>query len=171
MLRQTHSRLAVLTPSVVGQIAAGEVIERPASVARELVDNALDAGATQIEVVVEEGGRRRIEVRDDGCGIASDDLPLALARHATSKLRALEDLFALDTFGFRGEGLSSIAAVSRLTILSRATGEVVAHRLRTTGGDIAPAEPAARQQGTTVEVLDLFFNTPARLKFLKSTCS
>ncbi|MBW2734550.1 MAG: DNA mismatch repair endonuclease MutL [Deltaproteobacteria bacterium] len=167
---ETH-RVVRLDPTLVSQIAAGEVIERPASVVRELLDNALDAGATQVEVDVEGGRDHRVEVRDDGRGIATADLKLTLARHATSKLRSIDDLFTLQTFGFRGEGLSSIAAVSRLVILTRAAGATAGQRLQAHGGEVKGVEPAARQVGTTVKVHDLFYNTPARRKFLKSTAT
>ncbi|MCC2636374.1 MAG: mismatch repair endonuclease MutL [Moraxellaceae bacterium] len=163
------SRILQLDLRLANQIAAGEVVERPASVVKELVENALDAGSTRIDIDVEQGGVRLIRVRDNGEGIAPDDLPLALARHATSKIHDLEDLEAVATLGFRGEALASIASVSRLVLTSSPDGSGVGLAVRSEGRDMeAVVEAAAHPQGTTVEVRDLFFNTPARRKFLKS---
>jgi len=159
-------RIRVLPDTVANQIAAGEVVERPASVVKELVENALDAGATTIDVRIESGGKRLIRVSDDGEGMSREDALLCLDRHATSKIEVAEDLADVHTFGFRGEALPSIAAVSRLTI-ETSTGEE-STRLRSTGGRILDVEEAARQRGTTVEVKRLFFNAPARAKFLKA---
>ncbi|MFI4995516.1 MAG: DNA mismatch repair endonuclease MutL, partial [Hyphomicrobiales bacterium] len=156
-----------LDPVLVDRIAAGEVIERPAAAVKELVENALDAGARRVDVVIEAGGRRLIRVSDDGSGMGAEDLALSVERHATSKLPD-EDLFAISTFGFRGEALPSIAAVSRLEIVSRHEHADTAHALTVEAGTVRPLRPAARQQGTTVEVRDLFSAVPARLKFLKS---
>ncbi len=157
-----------LPECLVNRIAAGEVVERPASAVKELVENSLDAGATRIDVALREGGRTLISVADDGCGVGCDDLLLALERHATSKL-ADEDLTRIITLGFRGEALPSLAAVSRLTVTSRAAGTADAWAIGVEGGVTGELRPAAHPQGTRVEVRDLFFATPARLKFLKST--
>ena len=153
---------------LVNQIAAGEVIERPASALKELMENSLDAGAQSVSVDLIEGGVRRIRVVDDGCGIERDDLPLAVARFATSKIASLEDLERAASLGFRGEALASIGAVSRLSISSRRAGERHAWRIACEAGNVSPLEPAALAGGTTVDVEDLYFNTPARRKFLKS---
>jgi DNA mismatch repair protein MutL len=156
-----------LDPAVINRIAAGEVVERPASVVKELIENALDAGATRIEVFTEGGGRRRITVTDDGCGMTRDDLALAVERHATSKL-ADGDLLAIRTLGFRGEALPSIGAVARLAITTRQADEPHAWSIAVEGGAKSEVKPAALAQGTRVEVRDLFHTTPARLKFLKT---
>lgn len=166
--------IQILADEVASQIAAGEVVERPASVVKELVENAVDAGARQVSIHIEQAGRRLMEVADDGGGIPPEELLLAVARHATSKLRSAEDLFHITTLGFRGEALASIASVARLTLLSHsraaATGNHLSAggaRLQVEGGRVGKVEPAGLPVGTVVRVEDLFYNVPARLKFLK----
>ena len=160
--------IKVLSPQLANQIAAGEVVERPASVLKELIENSLDAGAQSIDVDVEQGGVKLLRIRDDGCGIAVDDLALALSRHATSKIDSLEDLEAVGTLGFRGEALASIASVSRLSLTSN-NGGGKAWQAVSEGRDMAvDIQPASHPLGTSVEVRDLFFNTPARRKFLRT---
>ena len=161
-------RIQPLAPEVVNQIAAGEVIERPASVAKELLENSLDALATRIELDVAAGGTELIRVSDDGEGVPEEDLPLALAQHATSKLRTPADLFTVATMGFRGEALASIASVSRFRFRSRPEGQELAAEIAAEGGTLTPIAPRGGGFGTTVEVRDLFFNVPARRKFLKT---
>lgn len=160
--------LRILPDELVDQIAAGEVIERPASVVKELVENSLDAGAHHIEIDVGRGGVGHIRVRDDGCGLTSDELPLAICRHATSKIAALEDLESITTLGFRGEALPSIGSVARLRLATRAAAQDHGYELSVDGGDIGEVRPVAHPQGTTVEVHDLFFNVPARRRFVRS---
>jgi DNA mismatch repair protein MutL len=163
------SVIRILPEKVASQIAAGEVIERPASVVRELIDNSIDAGAEKIFVTVTNGGKSLIRVTDDGSGMHRDDLLLCLERHATSKVRTVSDLFSIETLGFRGEALPSISVVARMEILSRRTDELIGHRLRVAGGKIKSLEETGAPPGTTVEVRDLFFNTPARKKFLRTS--
>ena len=159
-------RIRLLPDTLVSQIAAGEVVERPASVVKELLENALDAGATDLAVDLEAGGRRLVRVADDGTGMGRDDAVLAFDRHATSKIAVFEDLLGVATLGFRGEALAAIAAVSRVELLT-ADGSGEGWRVRMEGGRVLGAEPAARARGTTVSVSSLFFNVPARRKFLK----
>jgi DNA mismatch repair protein MutL len=159
----------ILSPQLANQIAAGEVVERPASVIKELVENSLDAGSTQIDIDLEQGGCKLIRIRDNGCGIAKDELALALARHATSKISTLDDLDAIISLGFRGEALASISSVARLTLTSRTAEQSEAWQVYAEGREMKPMiKPAAHPVGSTVEVLDLFYNTPARRRFLKT---
>ena len=160
--------IRILSPDVASQIAAGEVVERPASVVKELIENALDAGARRVTVTVEAAGRRLIEVADDGSGIPADELALAVVRHATSKVRDTADLFSISTLGFRGEALASIGSVSRLTITSRQGGADAGTQLKVTGGQAGEVRLVGAPQGTLARVEELFYNVPARLKFLKS---
>jgi DNA mismatch repair protein MutL len=161
-------RIHVLTDQVANQIAAGEVVDRPASVVKELLENALDAGATRIRIEVEGGGRKLIRIVDNGCGMVRDDALLAFERHATSKLRTSDDLLAIATLGFRGEALPSIASIARLDLETRAAEEAAGTRIEIVGGRMHRVEDAGLPPGTTISVRDLFFNTPARRKFLKS---
>lgn len=161
--------IQVLPPQLANQIAAGEVVERPASVVKELVENSLDAGATRIDIDIERGGAKLIRIRDNGGGIKKDELALALARHATSKIASLDDLEAIISLGFRGEALASISSVSRLTLTSRTADQQEAWQAYAEGRDMAvTVKPAAHPVGTTLEVLDLFYNTPARRKFMRT---
>ncbi len=156
-----------LPETVINRIAAGEVVERPASVIKELVENSIDAGATRIDVTIRDGGRTFMSVTDNGCGISADELPLAVERHATSKLPS-DDLLTINSLGFRGEALPSIGAIARLAITSRAEAAIEAWTITVEGGKLGAPEPAAHAHGTRIEVRDLFFATPARLKFLKT---
>jgi DNA mismatch repair protein MutL len=163
-------RIAILSRTVADQIAAGEVVERPASVVKELLDNALDAGASLADITIEDGGRTLIRVSDDGCGMDREDALLALERHGTSKIRALDDLSKISTFGFRGEALPAICSVSELE-LDTAAGEAEGTLVRARGGQVSEVRDSARRRGTTVTVSRLFYNVPARLKFLRSSKS
>jgi DNA mismatch repair protein MutL len=160
--------IRVLSPNLIDQIAAGEVIERPASVVKELIENAFDAGARRIEIDVERAGLALLRVRDDGCGMDAADMALAIERHATSKIATLEDLEGIASFGFRGEALPSIGSVARLRLLSRCRDSEQGNELRVEGGVRAPLVPAAHPVGTSVEVRDLFYNVPARRRFVRS---
>src|SRR6185503_15041851 len=162
-------RVQVLADTVADQIAAGEVVERPASVVKELVENALDARASAVRVELEDGGKVLIRVSDDGVGMDRDDARLALQRHATSKIRTAVDLIGVATFGFRGEALPAIASVSRFEL--ETSRDETATRLRVTGGKVDGTDDTARQRGTTVTVRGLFYNTPARRKFLRATAT
>ena len=162
------SVIRVLPDLLINQIAAGEVVERPASALKELLENSVDAAANEIAVTLAQGGIKQLRVADDGIGIGAEELALALARHATSKIATLDDLEAVNSLGFRGEALASIAAVSRLSLTSRLRSERHAWKVEAAGGDLTGLQPAALESGTAVEVLDLYFNTPARRKFLKS---
>ena len=163
------NRIILLDENTSNRIAAGEVVERPASAVKELVENAIDAEATQILVQLEEGGKRRIEVTDNGWGMTAEDSVLSLQRHATSKIRTSDDLFGIKTLGFRGEALPSIASVSHLTLATKTQTDTAGTRITVHGGDIESVSEMGGRDGTTVTVEDLFYNTPARLKFLKST--
>lgn len=161
--------IQILPPQLANQIAAGEVVERPSSVVKELVENALDAGASQVDIEIEKGGHKRILIRDNGKGIAKEQLGLALSRHATSKIKSLDDLEAIGSLGFRGEALASISSVSRLTMTSKPAEQSEAWAANAEGLDMdVVIKPAAHPNGTTVDVVDLFFNTPARRKFLRA---
>jgi DNA mismatch repair protein MutL len=160
--------IRLLPDQLISQIAAGEVVERPASALKELLENSLDASSTDIQVSLLQGGVKQLRVADNGNGIAQDDLALALTRHATSKIATLEDLEAVNSLGFRGEALASIASVSRTHLSSRARDTKHAWRITSDGNDISGIEPAALDAGTVIEVNDLYFNTPARRKFLKT---
>ena len=162
--------IAILSSTVADQIAAGEVVERPASVVKELVENALDAGATSIDIAAQDGGRSTLRISDDGSGMSRDDAVLAIARHATSKIRSVSDLVGVASFGFRGEALPAIGSVARLEI-ETATSDGAGTRVRVEGGALAGVTDAARRRGTTVTVSDLFYNVPARLKFLRGARS
>ena len=161
-------KIKVLPPEIVSKIAAGEVVERPSSVVKELRENALDAGAMEVKVEAEAGGRKLIRVTDDGEGMTPEDALLALQRHSTSKIENERDLFAIRTFGFRGEALSAIAAVSKMKIITRKDGEMAGVSLKVEGGVLKGTEAVGCPLGTSVEVRDLFFNIPARLKFMKT---
>ena len=161
--------IEILPARLANQIAAGEVVERPASVVKELVENSLDAGATRIQIDIERGGHKLIRIRDNGFGIAKDELMLALSRHATSKIKSLDDLEKIASLGFRGEALASISSVSRLTLTSKTENQSEAWQAYAEGRDMAvQVTPASHPTGTTIEVVDLFFNTPARRKFLRT---
>ena len=161
----------VLDKHTAELIAAGEVVERPASVVKELLENAIDAGAAQITVTIESGGVKLIEISDNGSGIEAEYIPTAFIRHATSKIQTEDDLNHIHTLGFRGEALASIASVARVEVLTRTEADECASIYRIEGGDAAPIEPGARSVGTTIRVKDLFYNTPARMKFLKKDSS
>lgn len=158
-------RIRLLPDQLISQIAAGEVVERPASALKELLENSLDAGSSDIQVALLEGGVKQMRVMDNGLGIAEDDLAMALTRHATSKIASLDDLEAVASLGFRGEALASIASVSRTHIVSRRADEAHAWRIQSDGSQISSIAPAALDAGTVIEVNDLYFNTPARRKF------
>jgi DNA mismatch repair protein MutL len=162
------SAIRPLPETLISQIAAGEVVDRPASVLKELLENSLDAGATEIGVALSEGGIKQIRVVDNGAGIPKEDLPMAFARHATSKIASLEDLEQVRSLGFRGEALASVASVAHVSLASRAAGASRAYSIKAEAGSIGTIEPSAQPEGTAVEVDDLYYNTPARRKFLKS---
>src|SRR5512139_487022 len=161
-------RIRILSDTVANKIAAGEVVERPASVVKELLENSLDAGSTDLRIDVESGGRRLIRITDNGCGMLRDDALLAFERHATSKLKDVGDLLAISTLGFRGEALPSIASVSRLLLETRSGEETTGVAIEIAGGKLLRCDEAALAPGTAVTVRDLFYNVPARKKFLRS---
>src|ERR671936_805622 len=161
-------KIHVLSDHVANKIAAGEVVERPASVVKELLENSLDAGAASIRIEIENGGRRLVRIVDDGCGMLRDDALLAFERHATSKLHDVKDLLSIATLGFRGEALPSIASVSRLLLETRSPGEQTGTRVEIAGGKILNCDEAALGGGTLITVRDLFYNVPARKKFLRT---
>src|SRR5438552_16456397 len=161
-------RIRILSDTVANKIAAGEVVERPASVVKELLENSLDAGATEVRIDTENAGRRLIRIVDDGCGMLRDDALLAFERHATSKLRNVQDLLSISTLGFRGEALPSIGSVSRLLLETRSPEEPTGTRVEIAGGKILRCDEAALGGGTVITVRDLFYNVPARRKFLRT---
>ena len=163
------SQIQVLSPVLSNQLAAGEVLERASSAIKELIENSLDAGATAIEIEIEDGGKKRMMVSDNGCGMTMEDAKLCILRHATSKIRTTQDLAAIATMGFRGEALASMAAVARMTITTQRRDEDMGTFLRVEGAEILECRETAAPVGTQIVLEDLFFNTPARLKFLKTT--
>ncbi len=167
-IKSVSSKINILPEHVINQIAAGEVIERPASVVKELVENAIDAGSTHIEIELWDAGKQKILVRDNGSGMTPEEARVCIERHATSKIKCLDDLFKVKTLGFRGEALPSISSVSKLTLTTKTSDAVEAIRLSFEGGKKIKEEIIGAPSGTEVEIKDLFFNTPARLKFLKS---
>ena len=162
------NKIKILPDNLANQIAAGEVVERPASVVKELVENSIDAGAKRIQIDIELGGRRLMRIADDGEGMLRDDAILAFERHATSKIKTLEDLGKIETLGFRGEALASIASVAKVELLTKTEDDSAATRVLIEGGKLIDVKDAARPTGTTISVRDLFFNTPARRKFMRS---
>ncbi len=161
-------KIQLLSEHIANQIAAGEVVERPSSVVKELVENSVDAGSTRVDVTIEEGGLTLIRVSDNGSGMALEDCELAFQRHATSKIATSKDLFSIRTLGFRGEALPSIASVSRLECVTSATSDGLGRKITIEGGTIRSVEETAASRGTEVTVRDLFYNTPARLKYMKT---
>ena len=161
-------KIIQLSPHIANLIAAGEVVERPASVAKELLENAVDAGASKVTLEIRDGGMTFLRITDNGCGMAAEDAKTAFLRHATSKLRTAEDLAAISTMGFRGEALAAIASVSRIDLMTKTAGAVSGTSLRLEAGVITEESEAGCPEGTTIIVRDLFYNTPARMKFMKS---
>ena len=157
----------VLSPKIYNRIAAGEVVDKPASVVKELVENSIDAGATKIKIEIVEGGTKKISISDNGCGISKDDLPLAFLPHATSKISNLDDLDGIETLGFRGEALASIASVSMVSLSTKTKESETGFKIEANGGEISKVEEVARVDGTTLVCQNLFYNTPARAKFLR----
>jgi DNA mismatch repair protein MutL len=161
--------IQVLSQSMINKIAAGEVIERPASVVKELVENSIDAGATRIDIALENGGSNLIRIVDNGCGIAAEQLPLALSPHATSKLNDADDLFRITSFGFRGEALASVAEISQLFLKSRTAESHTGAQIQSNGGEHSEITACGVPVGTQIEIRNLFFNTPVRRRYMKST--
>lgn len=160
-------KIVVLDELTINQIAAGEVIERPASVVKEMVENSIDAGATKIDIEVQKGGIKRIRITDNGSGIKEDDLEFAFERHATSKIRTAKDLETVKSMGFRGEALASIAAIANVELVSKTEEDEIGHKIVLEGGDVLEKTEIGTQKGTTITVTNLFYNTPVRYKFLK----
>jgi len=166
--RTSNSIIHPLPPEISNKIAAGEVIQRPASVVKELLDNAIDAGADDIKVIIENAGRTLIQVIDNGCGMSEEDLPLCFQRHATSKINSIDDLFSIKTMGFRGEAMASIASVSQVLVRSKRAEDINGWELEINGGEEKAVRPVATADGTSISVKNLFFNVPARRQFLKT---
>ena len=162
-------RINILPPQVFNRISAGEVVEKPASIVKELVENSIDAGATTITIEIEDGGKKRISISDNGCGIEKADMKSAFLPHATSKVKEISDLDKIETLGFRGEALASISSVCHTFLSSKTKDDEVGHAIEVNGGQIGNVKEIARTDGTTIEVRDLFYNTPARAKFLRKS--
>ena len=160
-------KIVLLDELTINQIAAGEVIERPASVVKEMVENSIDAGATKIDIEVQNGGIKKIRITDNGSGIKEDDLEFAFERHATSKIRTASDLETVKSMGFRGEALASIAAIAKVELVTKTEEDTIGHKIVLEGGDVLEKTETGAQKGTTITVTNLFYNTPVRYKFLK----
>ena len=163
------NRINILDDLTINKIAAGEVVERPSSVVKELIENSIDAGSTKVVIDIQDGGKKLIRITDTGCGIASSEVDKSFLRHATSKIKSIDDLFDLYSLGFRGEALASISAVSNIEMVTKTKEEMIGTKIVLSGSKIIKKEPVGTKDGTTITVKDLFFNTPVRAKFLKST--
>ena len=163
------NRINILDDLTINKIAAGEVVERPSSVVKELIENSIDAGSTKVVIDIQDGGKKLIRITDNGCGIASSEVDKSFLRHATSKIKNIDDLYDLYSLGFRGEALASISAVSKLEMVTKTKDEPIGTKVLVEGGNIVSKEPVGANNGTTIIIKDIFFNTPARQKFLKST--